>query len=148
MGIVPCPGGGRAYSSQEAFGRDVTGELVAAARRASIVPGLYFSHIDWFDADMRIDEWNPCGTALCRGRPGCDPANYSASNATQWSRFVLRHRAQVAEVLTKYGEIGELSFDMNFPPEFDEDMRARRMVGRAAPPVRSTPKPIRPPGAS
>jgi hypothetical protein len=61
---------------------------------------------------------------------------------------VLRHRAQVVEVLTKYGEIGELSFDMNFPPEFDEDMRARRMVGRAAPPVRSTPKPIRPPGAS
>ena len=26
------------------------------------------------------------------------------------------------EVLTKYGEILELSFDMNFPPVFDEDM--------------------------
>jgi alpha-L-fucosidase len=67
-GIVPClenDGNGSfdkpdgiAYSSMEAFGRDITGELVDAARRGGIIPGLYFSNIDWFDADMRIDQVN------------------------------------------------------------------------------------------
>eukprot|EP00658_Telonema_sp_P-2_P050948 TRINITY_DN3898_c0_g2_i1.p1 TRINITY_DN3898_c0_g2~~TRINITY_DN3898_c0_g2_i1.p1 ORF type:complete len:313 (+),score=61.69 TRINITY_DN3898_c0_g2_i1:432-1370(+) len=71
---------------------------------------------------MRIDQWNPLGTGLCKGQP-CDPGNYSqASCPAEWNRFVLRHRAQIMEVLTKYGEILEISFDMNFPPEFDSAM--------------------------
>jgi alpha-L-fucosidase len=55
-GIVPClenDGNGSfdkpdgiAYSSMEAFGRDVTGELVAAARRGGIIPGELTS-IQW-----------------------------------------------------------------------------------------------------
>ena len=67
--------------------------------------------------------WNPLGTGLCANETyGCDPARYNrSSDQKQWERFVLRHRAQVLEVLTKYGEILELSFDMNFPPSFDED---------------------------
>ena len=111
--------------------------MVAAARRANIVAGLYFAHIYWYDADMRIDEWNPLCTGPCATDPSC--ANFSAAssaggNATQWARFVRRHRAQIVEVLTKYGEIGELSFDMEFPPQFDEDMRATVMLARALAP--------------
>ena len=53
------------------------------------------------------------GAALCR-----------------WRRFILRHRAQVLEVLTKYGEICEASFDMDFPAIADEDMEDTFMLAR------------------
>jgi hypothetical protein len=36
---------GVAFSSMEHFGRDIVGELVAAAREGGIIPGLYFSNI-------------------------------------------------------------------------------------------------------
>eukprot|EP01052_Picozoa_sp_SAG31_P007853 SAG31_NODE_382_length_16456_cov_5.532983_5_plen_222_part_00 len=39
---------GIAFSSVEAFNRDITGELVAAARKGGIIPGLYVSQINWF----------------------------------------------------------------------------------------------------
>jgi len=103
---------------------------IAAARKGGVAPGLYFSHIDWYDPDMRIDQWNAAGTGLCPGLP-CDPALYNkTTNATQWARFVLRHRAQIGEILTKYGEIFEMSFDMMFPPEFDADMYDTIMLAR------------------
>jgi len=137
-GIKACgdaaSGDGIAFSSTEAFGRDITGELIAAARKGGIEPGLYFSHIDWFDADMRIDQWNPLGTGLCKGQ-ACDPAKYSkTANSTEWARFVLRHRAQMMEVLTKYGEVLEMSFDMNFPAEFDADMYDTMQLARSLAP--------------
>lgn len=45
QGFVPPPANnsgpdGIAFSSMEAFGRDITGELVAAARKGGIIPGL------------------------------------------------------------------------------------------------------------
>ena len=47
----PCD---RAYSIMETpFGRDVVGELVAAARRHDIKIDFYFSAPDWYDADFR-----------------------------------------------------------------------------------------------
>ena len=110
--------------------------------------GLYFSNIDWFDPDMRIDQWNAVAAAgkLCDGTD-CDPKTYlspigigasivvttlcptlrscdtkfrrrgsvvshnefsflggrynKTNHPEQWRRFILRHRAQVLEVLTK-----------------------------------------------
>lgn len=118
MRIAPCAAGFH-FSSAQAFGRDVVGELVAAARRGGVVPGLYFSHIDWFDPNMRIDEWNPVGK-FCRGL-ACDPREYNSSSPG-WRDFVLRHRAQLLELLTKYGEQVMVSLDMHFPPAFDEAM--------------------------
>ena len=85
-GIKDCD---LSFSSVESFGRDITGELVSAARRGGVEPGLYFSHIDWFDADMRIDQWNPAGTNLCKGQP-CDPGMYNKSSlGKEWERFVI-----------------------------------------------------------
>ena len=77
---TPLPADGIAYSSMEVMGRDITGELVAAARKGGIIPGLYFSNIDWFDPDMRIDEWNAVAAAgkLCDGI-ACDPKSYNRS---------------------------------------------------------------------
>eukprot|EP00039_Didymoeca_costata_P008862 m.117835 g.117835 ORF g.117835 m.117835 type:complete len:495 (+) comp14261_c0_seq8:149-1633(+) len=119
------------YSSMEAFGRDVVDELITAARQGGVKPGLYFSHIDWYDPDMRIDQWNAVATNFCPKGSGCDPSMYNqTSNPTEWQRFVLRHRAQIAEVLTKYGEIVELSLDMEFPDSFDQDMVDTIMLAR------------------
>ena len=70
------------------------------------------------------------GAKLCDGI-ACDPANYTrATGGVEWQRFVLRHRAQVMEVLTKYGEICEASFDMNFPNAMDEDITDTFMLAR------------------
>jgi hypothetical protein len=82
---------------------------------------------------MRIDQWNAVTEAgkLCDGI-ACDPKVYNRTNpnTAQWRRFILRHRAQVMEVLTKYGEICEASFDMNFPAQFDEDITDTFMLAR------------------
>ena len=69
---------GIAFSITEHTGRDIVDELVRAARAGGVKPGLYFSHIDWFDPAMRIDENNPLGTGACVNRP-CDPALYNRS---------------------------------------------------------------------
>ena len=46
-GIKPCAEQ-RHYSSKESFGRDIVAELIAAARKEGVLPGLYFSHADWY----------------------------------------------------------------------------------------------------
>eukprot|EP00662_Eupelagonemidae_sp_cell21_P037633 gene37633-33352_t len=95
--------------SSEAFGVDVVKELVDAARRGGVAPGLYFSHADWYDPDLRLDPINnlmgggklPRG-ATCVGAP-CDASRYNASTSpVAWRRGVL----------TKYGELLELSLDV------------------------------------
>eukprot|EP00755_Sulcionema_specki_P018667 Sspe_Gene.67477::Locus_39809_Transcript_1_1_Confidence_1.000_Length_1547::g.67477::m.67477/K01206/FUCA; alpha-L-fucosidase len=112
--IVPCSPSPRPFSSVEAFGRDVTGEIIAAARKAGVIPGLYFSHIDWYDTDFRIDDYHPFHKYNVSYLP-------PGQDQQAWDRFVLRHRAQIMEVLTKYGPICELSLDMNFPRNLTKD---------------------------
>ncbi len=95
-----------AYSIMETpCGRDLTGELVAAGRQRDLGLGLYFSHIDWFDSDFRIDEWNyQRDTAYTRE---ADPQGFA--------RMIARHRQQLRELCTNYGPIDLLSLDMWFP---------------------------------
>ena len=102
-----------AYSIMETpFKRDVVKELTDAARRAGIAPGLYFSHIDWYDADFRIDEWHPQRDA-----------SYVPENAREgWARMAARHREQLCEILTKYGPLTEVSLDMSMPDPFWPEM--------------------------
>jgi alpha-L-fucosidase len=94
------------YSIMETpFGRDVTGELVAAARERGLRIGLYFSHPDWYDADFRFDQWNP----------NRDPDYTPQSDPQAWARFEKRHEQQLVELLTNYGTIDMISLDMWFP---------------------------------
>jgi len=140
-GIKPCAEP-RHYSSHESFGRDVVGELIAAARGSGVLPGLYFSHADWHDPNLRTDSINPVvqGHVLpgCLGAP-CDPHLYNRTSDPQhWRRGVLRHRAQLLEILTKYGEIFELSLDVGLQStlntEFNSDMRQTVAEMRAVAP--------------
>lgn len=87
------------------FGRDITGELINSARAKGLKIGLYFSHPDWYDADFRFDEWNP----------NLDISYNPENNPEAWERFKARHSEQIKELLTNYGKIDMLSFDMWLP---------------------------------
>ena len=70
--------------SQTPFKRDVCGELAAAAHKAGMKIGWYFSPMDWRDPDCRTER-----------------------NAT----FVATMQGELRELLSHYGEISILWFD-------------------------------------
>jgi len=107
-----APGGPRvepcdlAYSIMETpFKRDILKELTDAARKRGIAYDLYFSHIDWFDADFRFDDWNPFR----------DPNYTPQTDPVAYARFAARHRDQIREILTRYGDPSMLCLDMHLP---------------------------------
>ena len=82
------------------FPRDVTGDVLRAFREQGIAPGLYFSPDDFWWLYKN-------GKTLQRNVPDVFPANNPG---------LLEHdRAQVKELLTKYGGIDVMFFDG--PPE-------------------------------
>jgi len=109
------------YSVMETpYRKDIVGELIEACRNRGLGIGLYFSHIDWYDADFRLDEWNPLRDA-----------NYSKeTDAEGWGRFVKRHREQIRELCTNYGKIDMISFDMHFPPGAWPDVKETVKMAR------------------
>jgi alpha-L-fucosidase len=110
------------YSIAEGpFGRDVVGELVAAGRAQGLKVGLYFSHIDWFDADFRCDEWNYQR----------DETYTRESDPEGYARLIRRHREQLRELCTNYGKIDHLSLDMGLPgstPELMEQLKELKIL--------------------
>lgn len=109
------------YSIMESpFHRDVVKELVEAGRAHGIAPGLYFSHIDWYDADFRCDQWNP----------NRDKGYTPTSDPEGWSRMAARHREQLREILTNYGPISEVSLDMSLPSAFWPAMKETIKIAR------------------
>ncbi len=91
-----------AYGVMETpFGRDVVKELADAAHHHGIGINLYFSHWDWYDADFR---WSAIGKipyeAITRQN---DPDGFH--------RFIQRHRQQIRELLSNYGQIDGFEFD-------------------------------------
>jgi alpha-L-fucosidase len=114
-----------AYSIAETpFGRDVVGELCAAARRHGLKIDLYFSHPDWYDADFRPYGFSPITTPGARRRPEL----YGRADVTQRARdfffvapdptaeeetrMMARHRQQLVELLTRYGRVDLVCLDM------------------------------------
>ncbi len=113
------------YSIMETpFGRDVVRELCDAAHRHDVKVDLYFSHPDWYDADFRPYGFSPVTTAGATEHPEL----YGRASVTQRARdffftapeptaeeearMMARHRAQLVELLTRYGRIDMLCLDM------------------------------------
>ncbi len=129
-----APGGPRmepcdlAYSIAETpFRRDVVKELCDAARKRNIKVDLYFSHPDWYDTDFRPYIYHPLqvpsSSILTRDfetakkRLGDLMVTVPDPTPEEVDRMVARHRAQLTELLTRYGKIDMLCLDMWFGPK-------------------------------
>lgn len=114
-----------AYSIMETFGRDIVREVVDAGRRRDLGIGLYFSHPDFYDADFRVESYN---------HPRPDPEYSRESDPEGWARMVCRHREQILELLTAYGHIDLMGFDLAMSADFWSDMKANVKAARKAAP--------------
>lgn len=125
-----APGGPRvedcdvAYSVMETpFKRDIVKELCEAAHRHQIGIDLYFSHIDWYDADFRMDPIHPF----------YDRQFTSRSHAPEaYDRMARRHREQIREILSNYGRIDMVCLDIELPgfcwPQIKETVLMARQL--------------------
>jgi alpha-L-fucosidase len=109
-----------AYSIRETpFKRDIVKELCDAAHRNGIKIDLYYSHPDWYDADFRPYCMHPLTVDAARttsdfGKGSYDAERIMTPNPTreEKDRMMARHREQVRELLTGYGKIDMICFDM------------------------------------
>ena len=117
-----------AYSIMESpFRRDVVKELCGAAHKRNIKINLYFSHSDWYDADFRPYAAHPLQVPSSdvlttdyqgtKKRLGDKIVIVPDASPVEVSRMIARHRAQLTELLTHYGAIDMLDFDMYLGPK-------------------------------
>jgi alpha-L-fucosidase len=122
--IEPCD---LAYSMIETpFHRDVVKELCDAARKRDIRIDLYFSHPDWYDADFRPYAYHPLQVPSSdvlttdyrdmKSRLGNEEVVVPDPNLDEVNRMMARHRAQLTELLTRYGKIDMLCLDQWLGP--------------------------------
>jgi alpha-L-fucosidase len=125
-----------AYSIMETpFRRDVVKELCDAAHKRDIKIDLYFSHPDWYDADFRPYIVHPLQVPssaslvtprdLTRIRKTYDehPVIVSDPTDAEVARMMVRHRAQLVELLTNYGRIDMICLDMWLGPRVWPELR-------------------------
>ena len=100
------------YSIAETpFKRDILGEIVKAGRAHGLGVSLYYSHIDWHDADFAWDNRNLW----------YDAKFTKESDPQRWAAFIQKERDQITELLTSYGPIDTLCLDINWPKEAQQD---------------------------
>ncbi|MCQ2433176.1 MAG: alpha-L-fucosidase [Clostridia bacterium] len=90
-------------------GRDLIGPYCDAMREAGMKVGLYFSHLDWHHPDYpsihpHSDEWwaDKIWTAPPAGEP---------DDLVRWEKFMTFYRAQLGELMSRFGKIDLLWFD-------------------------------------
>jgi alpha-L-fucosidase len=122
------------YSIMETpFKRDVVKELCEAGRKRGLRISLYFSHPDWYDADFRPYADHPVqvpssailDTTWKPLEPGSKRKIWIGPDPTpaETARMMARHRAQLEELLTNYGEINMLSLDQWLGPKVWPQLR-------------------------
>jgi alpha-L-fucosidase len=123
-----------AYSIMETpFKRDVVKELCEAGHKRGLRISLYFSHPDWYDADFRPYADDPIIVPSAAELDVQWHPEPSDSKRTVWMapdpsaeqvvRMMARHRAQLEELLTNYGEIHMLSLDQWLGPKVWPQLR-------------------------
>lgn len=123
-----------AYSIMETpFRRDVVKELCEAGRKRGLRIALYFSHPDWYDADFRPYADHPAQVPSAaeldtewegaRKRLGKSLWMAPDPTAEEVNRMMARHRAQLEELLTNYGQIDMLSLDQWLGPKVWPQLR-------------------------
>ena len=102
------------------FGRDVVEELAEACRKHGLKLGLYYSQdLDWSDPDgggyTHADDW--CG-GLASWTNAWDFPDKSKKDFSRY--FENKSKPQVREILTQYGEIALIWFDIGFTPTLEQ----------------------------
>jgi alpha-L-fucosidase len=115
------------------FRRDVVKELCEAGRKRNLRIALYFSHPDWYDTDFRPYADDPVVVpSIAQLDPAWHPQPQGSRRVTwtapdpsqdQVVRMMARHRAQLEELLTNYGEIHMLSLDQWLGPNVWPELR-------------------------
>lgn len=131
---------------QTPFKRDVVKELCDAAHKRNIKIDLYFSHIDWYDADFRPYGQHPLQVPsspslmtapdLRRAKMfyGDNPVIVPDPSPAEVKRMMERHRAQLLELITRYGKIDMMCLDIYLGPKVWPEMRKTIMQMRQAAP--------------
>ncbi|MCH6255122.1 alpha-L-fucosidase [Puniceicoccaceae bacterium K14] len=84
---------------------DLTRSIVDAFRAEGLAIGFYFSHIDWH---------HPDGKYFSLHHPEYDPERVN-THPDSWERFAAYEKGQIRELLTNYGKIDLLWFDIGWP---------------------------------
>lgn len=115
------------------FGRDVIGELAEACRKHGIKLGLYYSQdLDWSDPD---------GGGYRQGKTWCGDAAYWTNNwdfpdasKKDFSRyFENKSLPQVEEILTQYGDLCLIWFDVPFTLTTEQSRDLYKLVKKHQP---------------
>jgi alpha-L-fucosidase len=108
------------------YKRDIVKAVVEAGRRKGMGIGLYYSHVDWHDPTFA---WDPFNLYY-------DPKFTKESQPKRWQTFIEQEREQLRELMTQYGKIDYLDFDIGWPEAATEDMAdIAKMVRRLQPDV-------------
>ena len=102
------------------FGRDVVREFVDAFRAEGIRIGFYYSLIDWHHPHYTIDVRHPRRprTSELWGVFGDSDADFPELNRNRdMAKYRQYMKDQVTELLTEYGPVDVMWFDMTFPGE-------------------------------
>ena len=132
-----------AYSIMETpFKRDVVKELCDAAHRYGIKIDLYYSHSDWYDANFRPYGYHPLqipsSEEWCKSKSDDEPeTEFERTKGRQKDyltivpdptpeeeqQMIERHRSQLKELLTNYGTIDMMCFDIWLGPRVWPQLR-------------------------
>ena len=110
------------------FKRDVVGELAEACRKHGLKLGLYYSQdLDWHEPDgggyTHADDW--CG-GQASWTNNWDFSDKAKKNFARY--FEEKSKPQVREILTQYGDLALIWFDIGFTPTKEQSNGLYDMV--------------------
>jgi len=102
------------------YRKDIVRAVVEAGRKKGLGVGLYYSHVDWHDPAFAWDPFNQY----------YDPGFTPQSDPERWRTFIDHEREQLKELMTEYGRIDYLDFDIGWPEAAAKDMAQIAMMVR------------------
>ena len=109
------------YSIQDGpYKKDIVRAMVEAGKRKGMGVGLYYSHVDWHDPAFA---WDPFNLYY-------DPHFTAQSDPARWQTFIAHEREQVRELMSDYGAIDYLDFDIGWPQAAARDLAEITMMVR------------------
>ena len=102
------------------YKKDIVRSMVEAGRKKGMGIGLYYSHVDWHDSAFAWDPFNQY----------YDPHFTRESDPARWQTFIAHERQQVRELMSEYGKIDYLDFDIGWPQAAAQDLADITMMVR------------------